>query len=96
MVEQRIDIVVVGATFGDDLVYASFKEVELLDQLRADFAFLVDMVEIVDGDVAQLTAEADNRSLIRHVVVQAKRSDCCLARELGIERELLHHADLYA
>ena len=54
------------------------------------------MVEIVDQNIAQLAANADDWAAISDVMIQAEGRDGRLAGELRVERESLYHANLYA
>ena len=53
------------------------------------------MVEIVDGDVTLLAADANDGAPVGDIVVKAEGRDGGLARELCVERESFHHADVF-
>ena len=50
-------------------LWAALEKVEHLDLLLAHYTIYIYMVDIVDGNVADLATNADNWSTIRHIVV---------------------------
>ena len=70
------------------------EEVEHFDKLLPDLAFLDLVVDVVDGDVAQLTTDADDRALVCHIVVETQSRDCSSAGEFHVKGERLDKSDL--
>ena len=70
------------------------EEVEHFDKLLPDLAFLDLVVDVVDGDVAQLTADADDGALVCHIVVETQSRDGSSAGEFHEEGERLDKSDL--
>ena len=51
------------------------------------------MVNVINGDVTELTTDADDWATIRYIVVKGESGDRSLAGELHVEREGLNHGD---
>lgn len=72
------------------------EKAELVHGSLAAFPIHVSVVQIVDADLALLTADTGNGPVVRDVAVQAEGGDCGTTLELAVEGEALLHGHLDA